>query len=68
MTKSKRVNKDPILRELDGIKKLLVLFLIKAGASQGEIALALKMDRGDISRMIPARKVKAFSREGNSQE
>ena len=45
MTKAKRVLQDPILKELDGIKRLLVLFLIKAGASQGEIALARRGSR-----------------------
>ena len=52
---------DPTLRELDAIKRLLILRLLKTGTPQSEIALALDMDQGDLSRMIPARKFKPFS-------
>ena len=52
--------KDPTLKELDAIKRLLILLLIKAGASQGEIAMALHTDQANVSRMFPARKVKRF--------
>ena len=65
MRKDKKTPQDPILKELDSIKRLLMLFLIKAGASQGEIALALDMDQGNLSRIFPARKFKTFQ-EGNS--
>lgn len=51
---------DPVERELNAIKRLLVLLLLKAGANQSELALALKMDRGDVSRMLPARQIKRF--------
>jgi DNA-binding MarR family transcriptional regulator len=47
-------------KELDTIKRLLMLFLIKTGASLSELALALKMDQADISRMIPIRKIKKY--------
>jgi hypothetical protein len=55
---------DPIERELESIRRLLVLLLLKAGTSQAELALALQMDVGDVSRMIPARRVKRFGAPG----
>ena len=58
--KKTNVPQDPTLKELDGIKRLLILMLIKAGASQGEIAMALHTDQANVSRMFPARKVKRF--------
>ncbi len=60
---TKRTDKaisDPIQAELDSIKRLLMLFLIKAGALQGEIAMALDVDPSVVSRMFSARKVKKF--------
>jgi transcriptional regulator len=63
MTKNKSQNQDPELKELDAIKRLLILMLIKAGASQGEIAMALHTDQANVSRMFPARKVERFSDE-----
>jgi hypothetical protein len=57
----RRRSGDPIERELESIRRLLVLLLLKAGTPQSELALALKMDRGDVSRMVPARKVKQFT-------
>ena len=59
--KKTNVPQDPTLKELDGIKRLLILMLIKAGASQGEIAMALHTDQANVSRMFPARKVKRFN-------
>ena len=51
---------DPIQAELDSIKRLLKLLLLKAGTPQGEIAIALDVDRSAVSRMFQARKVKKF--------
>lgn len=59
--KKQNSNIDPVLSELDAIKRLLVLALIKAGARQGEIAMALEVDQSVVSRMFPARKVDAFA-------
>lgn len=50
---------DPTVRELDAIKRLLILQLLKAGTQQSEIALALDVDASEVSRMMPARKIKA---------
>lgn len=52
--KSKRID-DPMLRELDAIKRLLIVHLYRSGVSQGDVAKALKIDAGDLSRMVPAR-------------
>lgn len=60
MARTNKQVQDPVVRQLDGIKRLLVLLLIKSGASQKEIALALDMDQADISRMFPSRKIKKF--------
>jgi len=61
MSKNKNRDQDPALKELDAIKRLLILFLMKSGASQGEISTALGMDQGNFSRLFPARKIKRFS-------
>ena len=59
MAKNILVN-DPVVRELDAIKRLLALLLVKAGTEQKELATALGIDQSSVSRMLPARKTKAF--------
>jgi hypothetical protein len=49
---------DDVLRELDAIKRLLTLLLLKIDTSQGEVAMALQVDQSEVSRMFPARNVK----------
>jgi ParB-like chromosome segregation protein Spo0J len=51
-----------IEKELDSIKKLLVLLLIKAGATQDEIGAALGRERSGISKMFPGLKIKKFDK------
>ena len=41
------------LEMLEDVKKLLVLLLLKLGASQAEIARALGISQPSVSRMIP---------------
>jgi predicted transcriptional regulator len=41
------------LAELVSIKRLLVFSLLKSGASQSEVAVALGMDQSGVSRMFP---------------
>jgi predicted transcriptional regulator len=41
---------DPVLEELEAIKRLLVVALIKNGATQGEIANALGHTQGWVSQ------------------
>lgn len=59
---------DPVVEELDAIKRLLTLLLLKAGASQGEIAMALQVDqsKSKVSRMFPARKVKPLAAKASN--
>lgn len=46
---------DSLSGELESIKKLLVLLLLKVGASQSEIASALGISQPSVSRMIPGK-------------
>lgn len=52
--------KDGVLHELNQIKRLLAVLLLKAGTAQSEIAAALEIDQANLSRMLPARKFKRF--------
>jgi hypothetical protein len=45
------------LRELQAIKKLLVLQLLREGVKAMTIADAIGMDRGNFSKIFPARKL-----------
>lgn len=47
--------------ELIAIKKLIMLLLLKAGASQDEVAAALGVDQSSVSRMFPGVKIKKFN-------
>ena len=44
-----------VLKELDDIKRLLMLALLRGGASQGDIAKALGVSQPTISRMFPGK-------------
>jgi len=46
--------------ELEAVKRLLILMLIKMGTPQAEIALALGVDQSSVSRLVPTRKAKKF--------
>lgn len=52
-----------VLKELQDIKRLITLGLLKAGASQGEIAKALGVNQSSVSRMFPG-KIGKFSNGG----
>lgn len=45
-------NEASIVTELIGIKRLLVFQLLKSGASQKQVAMALGVDQSQISRMF----------------
>lgn len=51
---------DPVLDELDSIKRLLILILLKAGSTHNEIAKAMNIDRSVVSRMVPSNNVERF--------
>ena len=54
---------DPAEKELESIKRLLVLLLMKAGATQDEVGAALEKDRSRVSRMFEGIKIKKFGEE-----
>lgn len=45
-------------RQLEDIKRLLMLLLMKLGSTSDEIATALQVDASVVRRAIPGRKVK----------
>lgn len=47
-----------IAKELDSVKRLLVLLLAKLGSDSDEIAMALGVDSSAIRKMISMRQVK----------
>lgn len=59
----KKVIQDSALKELDTIKKLLILGLMKSGATASEISRALGMDKGNFSRAYQTGKVKPFGQK-----
>ena len=50
--------KDPTVKELQAIKKLLVLLSIKSGANSEEIGQALGIDSSSVRHMFPMKKLK----------
>jgi hypothetical protein len=50
-------------KNLEDIKRLLVLLLLKLGSTSDEIALALQVDSSVVRRMIPARQVNKIVNE-----
>jgi transcriptional regulator len=62
MSKANRLQVDPLQKELERIRMLLVLLLVKAGAEQHEIASALGTDQANVSRMLPSRRIKRFAK------
>jgi len=59
--KSNSYSKNAIEKELGFIRKLMILWLIKAGATQDEIGAALGIDRSQVSRMLQGKKIKKFN-------
>lgn len=55
---------DQIARELGDIKRLLAVLLLKSGTSHGEIATALHINPGHLSRLLPSRKFPRFAKNG----
>jgi hypothetical protein len=52
-------------KQLDDIKRLLVLLLMKLGSTSEEISLALQVDSSLVRRMMPGRKVKRIVEKAN---
>jgi predicted transcriptional regulator len=60
--KATKPKADPLVIELDAIKRLLVLQLITSGVQANDIAAALGVHQSTVSRLIPTRKVKSPSK------
>ncbi len=56
-----------VLKELQDVKKLLVLQLLDAGFQAGILADFLEVDSGDFSRMFPAKKLLKGRRSAGEQ-
>jgi len=46
------------LSETEGVKRLLILLLLKLGASSKEIAMALDINSSVIRRMFPGKEIR----------
>lgn len=53
------------LKLLEDIKKLTILGLIERGVQANIIADILGVDKGTISRLVPARKIKSQNQHGD---
>lgn len=53
MAKPEATSTDPELAELVAIKRLVVLALLRSGASQRQVAAALGVSQSQVSRMFP---------------
>lgn len=49
---------DRAQEDLEAIKRLLILLLLKLGATSDEIGLALDMHAGAVRKLIPTTKIK----------
>ena len=49
-------------KQLEDVKRLLVLLLLKLGSTSEEVALALQVDSSAVRRMLPGSRVKKLTR------
>jgi predicted transcriptional regulator len=63
----KGMSSNPVVEELNAIKRLLTLLLIKSGTKQEEISMILQIDQSTVSRMYPKRKIEMFNYVHNKQ-
>lgn len=54
---------DPLAKELDAIKRLLVLQLLMSGVQANAVAAALGVAKSAVSKLVPARKVKKKAKQ-----
>ena len=57
------MNEDAV-KELDNVKRLLILLLIKLGSDSQEIAGALGVDSSVVRRLVPSGKVRRIAMLG----
>lgn len=55
--------KDPVLDKLEAIKKLLILYLLKSGATSEEIGQAIDVDSSTVRKMFSIKKIKKSKAE-----
>jgi len=48
------------VKDTDAIKRLMMLLLVKLGATSEEISAVLNVDASVIRRIVPSRRVKKF--------
>jgi hypothetical protein len=66
MTRKKRkVVTDPTIKNLEDIKKLIILYLLKSGSSSREIRDILKMSGSDFNKLIPLRIQKRYKEQSH---
>jgi predicted transcriptional regulator len=53
---------DPVVRELDAIKRLLMLQLVKDGVEAKDIATVLGVVQSTVSEAIPVRRLKSLKK------
>jgi IS30 family transposase len=59
--KARKPKSDPVVAELDAIKRLLILQLKISGVASRDIASALNVHESVVSRLFGTRKVKRLS-------
>ena len=50
-----------VAKETEQVKRLLVLLLVKLGATSAEIGSALQVDESVVRRLVPGRKVRKIA-------
>ena len=49
---------DPVAKELEAIKKLLILQLVTSGVQAQDVGKVLGLNKSDMSRLVPTRGIK----------
>lgn len=52
---------DAASQELEAIKRLLILLLLKLGSTSDEIGIALGVDDSRVRQLVPSRKIKKIT-------
>ena len=58
-------DQEALLKELQSIRKLMVLALLRSGMTQTQVAGALDLDRSMISRMFPKGTLNSLKSSGD---
>ncbi len=63
--KARRPKDDPVANELDSIKRLLMLQLVRSGVKPIDIAKTLDVPKSVVSGMIPVRRLSFGKQKSN---